>query len=136
MPFKINISHNGKTYKLETENEALIGKKIGETIEGNEIGDVLKNYVLKITGTSDIAGIPGIIGLDGFNYHRKLLTYGKGMRDKRNGVRLRKTLRGEKISDKTKAIIKTQTLQPSFISGPLVSSSLYVPHITSIWMRL
>ncbi|MEK6872586.1 MAG: S6e family ribosomal protein [Nanoarchaeota archaeon] len=101
MPFKINISHNGKTYKLETENEALIGKKIGETIEGNEIGDVLKNYVLKITGTSDIAGIPGIIGLDGFNYHRKLLTYGKGMRDKRNGVRLRKTLRGEKISDKT-----------------------------------
>ena len=31
MAFKINVSHKGKTYKLETENEALVGKKIGET---------------------------------------------------------------------------------------------------------
>ncbi|MEK6831115.1 MAG: S6e family ribosomal protein [Nanoarchaeota archaeon] len=101
MPFKINVSHNGKTYKLETENEILIGKKIGETIEGDEINENLKNYVLKITGTSDIAGMPGIIGLEGFNYHRKLLTYGKGMKDRRKGIRLRKTLRGEEISNKT-----------------------------------
>lgn len=101
MVFKINISHKGKTYKLETENEVLIGKKIGETIEGNEINEALKNYDLEITGTSDIAGIPGIIGLEGFSYHRKLLTYGKGMKDRRRGIRLRKTLRGEEISNKT-----------------------------------
>lgn len=101
MVFKINVSHNGKTHKLETENEVLIGKKIGETIEGNEIDKNLKNYDLEITGTSDIAGIPGIAGLEGLNYHRKLLTYGKGMRDRRSGIRLRKTLRGEEISNKT-----------------------------------
>ena len=37
MPFKINVSHKGKTYKLESEDEFLIGKKIGEHIEGNEL---------------------------------------------------------------------------------------------------
>ncbi len=99
--FKINISHKGKTYKIETENEILIGKKIGGTIEGSEINDYLKNYELEITGTSDIAGIPGISGLEGHHYHRKLLKYGKGMKDRRKGIRLRKTLRGEEINSKT-----------------------------------
>lgn len=101
MPFKINISHKGKTYKLEIENEELIGKKIDETIEGDEVNEALKGYELKITGTSDIAGIPGVKDLEGTQYHRKLLKYGKGMKDRRRGIRLRKTLRGEEISSKT-----------------------------------
>ena len=44
MAFKINVSSNGKTYKLETENENLIGKKIGETIDGIELNqDLIKS---------------------------------------------------------------------------------------------
>lgn len=99
--FKINISHQGKTYKLETENEVLFGKKVGESIDGNELDENFKGYKLIITGSSDIAGIPGFKGLEGQGYHRKLLIYGKGMRDRRKGIRLRKTLRGEEISTKT-----------------------------------
>lgn len=99
--FKINISHQGKTYKLETENEVLFGKKVGEFIDGNELDENFKSYKLLITGSSDIAGIPGFKGLEGQGYHRKLLTYGKGMKDRRKGIRLRKTLRGEEISSKT-----------------------------------
>jgi ribosomal protein S6E (S10) len=101
MPFKINISNKGKAYKAESENEFLIGKKIGETIPGKEINEDLTDYELIITGTSDLAGIPGFKGLEGDIYHRRLLTYGQGMHDRRKGVRLRKTARGEEISSKT-----------------------------------
>ena len=101
MAFKINISHKGKTAKLETENENLIGKKIGETLEGSELGTDFNGYELEITGTSDISGIAGSKGLEGAAYHRKLLTFGFGMKNKEKGLRLRKTLRGEEISLKT-----------------------------------
>tara|TARA_Y100000034_G_C6777271_1_gene347124 strand:+ start:32 stop:463 length:432 start_codon:yes stop_codon:yes gene_type:complete len=104
MTFKINISHKGKTHKVETENEVLVGKKIGETISGSELDENLAGYDLEITGTSDLSGIPGFKDLEGPGYHRILRTRGKGMRDTRNGVRLRKTNRGEEISGKTHQI--------------------------------
>ena len=109
MPFKINVSDKGKTIKLESENENLIGKKIGEAINGNDISEELHGYELEITGTSDISGIPGQKGLEGASYHKKLLTFGHGMKDRRKGMRLKKTLRGEEISPKTiqiNAIVK------------------------------
>jgi len=101
MAFKINVSHKGKTFKLESENENLVGKKIGESVKGSEISPDLEGYDIEITGTSDIAGIPGFKGIEGGAYNRKLLTFGPGMKDRRNGIRLRKTLRGEEISLKT-----------------------------------
>ncbi|MEM0465395.1 MAG: S6e family ribosomal protein [Candidatus Pacearchaeota archaeon] len=101
MSFKINISHKGKTYKLETESEFLIGKKIGEKFRGEELSPELKGYEIEIKGTSDISGIPGFKGFDGPQYHRVLLSFGPGMKDKRKGIRLRKTIRGEEISAKT-----------------------------------
>lgn len=101
MTFKINVSDKGKTIKLETENENLIGKKIGEKIEGLELSEELNGYELEITGTSDISGIPGQKGLEGASYHRKLLIFGHGMKNRRKGIRLKKTLRGEEISPKT-----------------------------------
>ena len=36
MPFKINVSHKGKTFKLESESEEVVGKNIGETIQGKD----------------------------------------------------------------------------------------------------
>jgi len=101
MVFKINVSHKGKTYKVETENEVLVGKKIGDTISGTDISADLKGYELEITGTSDISGIPGFKGLEGPSYHRRLLTFGPGMKNKSKGLRKRKTNRGEEISLKT-----------------------------------
>ena len=104
MAFKINVSKNGKTLKLETENEVLVGKKIGESLKGKEISEDLDGYDLKITGTSDDAGFAGKQGLEGIRYHRVLLSKGFAMHDTRKGVRLRKTLRGEEISLKTAQI--------------------------------
>jgi len=104
MPFKINISHKGKTFQLETESEALVGKKIGESIKGEDISHDLKGYELEITGISDIAGLPGFKGLEGTAYHRRLLTRGPGMHNTTKGLRLRKTNRGEEISLKISQI--------------------------------
>ncbi|MAG01808.1 hypothetical protein CMI42_00575 [Candidatus Pacearchaeota archaeon] len=98
MAFKINVSHDGMTYKIESENESLVGKRIGGEVDGGEVDDNLKGYGLEVTGVSDLSGIPGFRGLEGSGYHRRLLTYGPGMRDKRKGIRLRKTNRGEEIS--------------------------------------
>jgi small subunit ribosomal protein S6e len=101
MVFKINVSHNGKTYKLETESEVLVGRAIGEVVKGDDIDAGLKGFELEITGHSDLSGIPGFKGLEGNVYHKRLLTYGPGMKDRRKGMRLRKTNRGEEVSLKT-----------------------------------
>jgi small subunit ribosomal protein S6e len=101
MAFKINISNKGKTYKTESENEFFVGKKIGETYKGKEISSDLEGYEIEITGTSDISGIPGFKGIEGTGYHRKLLTFGPGMKNTSKGLRLRKTIRGDEISLKT-----------------------------------
>ena len=101
MAFKINVSHNGKTFKVETEDEFLVGKKIGETLKGEDIDEGLKGYELIVSGTSDLSGIPGFKGLEGAGYHRRLLTHGSGMKDTRKGIRLRRSSRGEEISLKT-----------------------------------
>ena len=101
MTFKLNISNKGKTYKLEIESEVVIGKKISETLKGEDFSPNLKGYELEITGTSDNSVHPGFKGNEGTAYHRKLLTYGPGMHDRRKGIRLRRLQRGEEISLKT-----------------------------------
>lgn len=110
MPFKYNISHKGKTLKIESEDESVVGKRIGESMPGKTISNDLEGYELEITGTSDSAGFPGFKSLEGTQYHRKLLTYGPGMKDRRKGMRLRKTVRGEEISLKT-AQINTKVMK-------------------------
>lgn len=112
MPHKINISQKGKAWKIETEPEVLVGKKIGETIPGKEISPDLNGYELEITGTSDIAGFPGKPDVEGPEIKRVLLTKGWGMHKKPKkegkkkvstpkGLRLRKSVRGNTISEKT-----------------------------------
>jgi ribosomal protein S6E (S10) len=104
MVFKINVSKKGKTYKFETDNEFLVGKNIGESFEGGQLVPELAGFELEITGTSDASGFPGFKHLEGSGYHRKLLTHGQGMKDTRNGIRLRKTQRGKEISLKTSQV--------------------------------
>ena len=112
MPFKINISDKGKTLKLETENEELVGKKIGETTKGEDISAELAGYVLEITGTSDISGFPGKKDVEGSALKRVLLTKGFSMhkRPRRegkkpvytpDGLRLKKSVRGNLIRKDT-----------------------------------
>lgn len=101
MAYKINISHKGKSLKLDIENEELIGVQIGSDIEGKKISESLNGYELTITGTSDKAGFPGIKNIKGPALKKVMMKKGIGMKDNRKGLILRKTVRGNEISSDT-----------------------------------
>ena len=110
MAFRINIGSNGKTWKIESDSEDLVGKKIGEKVHGKEIDAKLEGFEFEITGTSDSSGFAGKKDLDIPGTKRELLLAGnwgcwqepKGLRktrpQTRDGLRLRKTVRGNTIS--------------------------------------
>ncbi len=99
MAFKINISDKGKTYKLEIENEFLVGKKMGERISGGDVSGELQGYELEITGTSDKSGFPGKKEEEGSNLRKVMFTKGPFLRKVKNkGVRKKKSVRGNQIA--------------------------------------
>ena len=102
MAFKFNISQKGKTYKAESDSESFLGKKIGDKFSGSEVSADLTGYELEIKGTSDIAGFPGIQSQEGPNLRKVLFTKGKFLHKvKSKGVRMKKSVRGNEISEKT-----------------------------------
>ena len=116
--FKINLSNKqGKTFKLETEAPALVGKQLHEKISGKDVSPDLEGYEFEITGASDKSGFTAMKDLEGTGLNRVLLTYGKAMKKrprkegkkkqlckKPKGLRLRRTVRGNTISDATSQI--------------------------------
>ncbi len=104
MVFKLNIAEKGKTWKVELQDEALVGTAVGDTIDGKEIKADLEGYQLVVTGGSDLAGFPMSKDVEGLGLRRVLFTRGWGMRDTRKGLRLRKTVRGKQISLATSQI--------------------------------
>ncbi len=95
----VNISHKGKTYKLELPKEKepyIIGKRIGDVIEGDVLG--LGGYKLKLTGGSDESGFPMRKDISGAVKKQALLSSPPGFRPKRKGERRRKTVRGNTYS--------------------------------------
>ncbi len=100
MPFKINMSDKGKTWKFELESDYLNGKSLGDKLHGNELKSDLEGYEFEITGGSDISGFPLYKEAEGIGLKKVLLKKGWGMHDNRKGVRLRKTVRSKTISNK------------------------------------
>jgi len=112
MAFKLNISERGKAWKIENDSESWVGRRIGEKIKGNEISADFEGYEMEITGTSDKAGFAGKKDEEGHALRRVLLTKGwgcwtepKGLRKHpvkmADGLRLKKTVRGNTISRDT-----------------------------------
>ncbi len=100
--FQLNIGdpESGKSFKTIIEGAkatSLIGKKISEEIEGGPIG--FPGYIFKITGGSDKDGFPMKSNLEGPIRKRILTTGGQGFRIKEQGLKKRKLVRGNTISD-------------------------------------
>lgn len=118
MAFKINLSEKtGKTWKLEAEAENLIDKKLGDVVSGTDISQDLEGYELEITGASDKSGFTAMKQVEGIGTKKILLSYGKGMKKKPRkegkkklanntpgGLRLRKSVRGNTISEAIRQI--------------------------------
>ena len=80
----------------------LIGRKMGETVEGSLIG--LEGYKLTITGLSDKTGAPSRREVEFSRKASLLLSGGPGIRHPKKGVRVRRLVRGNTISVDTEQI--------------------------------
>jgi small subunit ribosomal protein S6e len=100
--FKIIVSdpETGKSQLVEVEEAQavpLIGRKIGEEIDGSAIK--LAGHKLKITGGSDKDGFPMRPNIHGGVRVGAILSEGVGFHPTSKGERKRKTLRGNVITD-------------------------------------
>ena len=100
--FKIIISDpetgTSKTVEVEeTRAIPLIGRKIGEAIDGSIMG--LPGHKLQITGGSDKDGFPIRSNVHGGVRRRVVLGGGVGFNPQDKGERRRKTVRGNVITD-------------------------------------
>ena len=100
--FKVIVSdpETGVSKAVEVEGSRavpLIGKRIGETIDGSVVG--LSGHKLQITGGSDKDGFPMRPNIHGGVRIRSILSGGVGFHSKRQGERRRKTLRGNVITE-------------------------------------
>jgi small subunit ribosomal protein S6e len=91
---KENKAHNIEID--ETKAAILIGRKVGETIGGKELG--LSGYEIKLTGGSDKDGTPIRRDVHGATRTRALLGKGQGYRQKERGIIKRKLVRGNVIT--------------------------------------
>ncbi|MFH1785583.1 MAG: 30S ribosomal protein S6e [Candidatus Micrarchaeota archaeon] len=112
---------SGKSYQFELPKEKevnIIGKKIGEELDGNLVGAA--GYVLKLTGGSDGSGFPMKQEIAGSAKKLTLTTNGVGFKAERNGERRRKYARGNTYSAE---IVQVNTQVKS--EGPTTLDQLF-----------
>ena len=97
--FVINDVKSGKSFQKTLSDESVIGKHIGESLSGSIIG--LEGYELKITGGTDFAGFPMAKDVAGTGRKKALLSFGVGMRKRGAGLKRRKTVCSNQITEKT-----------------------------------
>jgi len=104
--YKVNISGGTivgpgkgltKSWPVEKTDFRIVGGHIGEVFEGIKIG--LPGYMFKITGGSDNSGIPMRPDVHGGVKKQLLLRGGVGFHPDRKGLRRRKTIRGNVITE-------------------------------------
>jgi small subunit ribosomal protein S6e len=100
--FKVIVSDpeegTSKAIELEESRAApLIGRRIGETIDGAVVD--MPAYKLLIRGGSDTDGVPMRPNVHGGGRRKVILSGGAGFNPKRKGERKRKTVRGDIITD-------------------------------------
>ena len=102
MSFKLVIgTKEGKCLQKEIqepETRAILGKKLGDKVSGDDIG--LAGYEFEITGGSDSAGFPMRKDIDGTLRKKILAIEGIGLKKKANGIRQRKTVCGNTVHPK------------------------------------
>jgi len=90
---------SGRTHKRDISGHhanALVGKKIGDEVDGLFVG--LPGYKLEIMGGSDKDGFPMRHDLPGPRRRRLMLSGGVGFHPLRPGIRKKKTVRGNAVS--------------------------------------
>ncbi len=100
MKIVISDPKTGKSFGLEVPKDresSFIGKKIGEKLEGGIVG--ADGYEIAITGGSDLAGFPMRRDVSGPRRAGVILSGGTGFTKHAKGVRAKRNVRGNIISD-------------------------------------
>ena len=95
----VNDGKNGKSHQVEVSGHhanSLIGKQIGDDVDGIFVS--LPGYKLEITGGTDRNGFPMRKDFPGIRRRRLLVSDSLGFHSKENGLRRKKSLRGNTIS--------------------------------------
>lgn len=100
--FEVVISepNDGMSYQRKVDGQhanRLIGKKIGEEVDGIFVG--LPGYKLEVTGGSDIDGFPMKQSIPGTGRKKVIGTEGVGFQSQSGGVKKKKSMRGNTVSD-------------------------------------
>ncbi len=117
MKIVIADAKEGKSYGVEVPKDkeaALIGKKIGEKVEGGLFG--VEGYELQVTGGSDLAGFPMRGDVSGPRRLGVIVSGGPGYRKGAKGMRKKRNVRGNIISDQ---IIQVNAKVTGYGSKPL-----------------
>ena len=108
--FKLVISDGAKSYAVaaqESQAAGFLGKRIGESVDGELLG--FGGYTIKVTGGTDRNGFPMRPELTGARQQKILTGESVGFHPERQGVRDRRTFRGNTISEDTVQINLTVT---------------------------
>ncbi len=100
MKIVIADTKTGKCFGLDIPKDResqLIGKKIGDKLEGGVVG--ADGYELVITGGSDLAGFPIRADVSGPRRLGVILSSGTGFTKHPKGMRAKRNVRGNIISD-------------------------------------
>lgn len=98
MAFKVVVSQKEVTHQIEVEDgKALNGLVIGDEFDGGIVG--LDGYTLKVTGGADKNGFTMKKDVPDTRRIKSLLSGGIGYHPKSDGVKRRKTVRGNTIAD-------------------------------------
>ena len=100
--FKVVISdpETGRSNVVELEEARavpLIGRKIGDVLDGAVVG--LSGHKVMVTGGTDSSGFPMRPDIHGGIKARVLISGGVGYRPREKGVRRRKMVRGNMITE-------------------------------------
>ena len=99
MVFKINMSEkNGRTFKIESDKEDLVGKSLHDKVEGTEISPELGGYEFEITGASDIAGFPSMEDVEGVGLEKG--SFGFWKRNEKTSKKRRKKIAFKKQTER------------------------------------
>jgi len=96
----ISDPRNGSCKKVEVEGaqaQAFVGRKIGEVLNGTVVG--ASGTRLMIKGGSDKDGTPMRPDAHGGVKTSILLSKGVGLRNKEKGIRMRKLIRGNTVTE-------------------------------------
>jgi len=119
----VNDTKQGKSHQVQVSGHhanSLIGKKIGDEVDGIFIS--LPGYKLQITGGTDKNGFTMRQDLPGVTRKKLLLSKSKGFHAKENGLRKKKSIKGNTINQEIVQINMKVTKYSSRPIDKLLSS--------------